>query len=682
MDKPNQNIAISLLVGLLLTASCAVAPTNDPPKGVHSAVYAIRDVTLVDVERGVAVPHQTVRIMGDRIRAIAPSARAEAEKGEMVIDGKGLYLIPGLVDAHVHYFQASRVERGTFGTLFVANGVTFVRDMGGETDLSLAFRDKNPGTGPPAPEMIVTGSILRGVSAPSRSTTICETSQDGRVAVQSLAEKGVDQIKVYGGLSKEAYLAIVDEARALGLKVVGHVPKAVGLSGVLEAGQASLEHIHDVLYALIRDADLAAIARLVSIIRDSGTAICPTLLVMNRRSNPKDPALQNDPALKFVPFTVKSSWDARTYPDSSHLKSLLPLFKVVVRALHEAGVTIVCGSDLVNPYVVAGFSLHEEMELLQEAGLSPASVLRAATIDAARLCDVDQRLGTVSVGKNASLVLLSKNPLEDVRHTREIAGVFLRGKYYDARRLGELLNSVGLVVKLTYPWEWSKEQLSAPGRLYAKGRYKFKMFDLEAGVEDFVISQTVDAYHLTVRQQYKAGIFPTIVTTAQFGLDFSFRSCEVRSHGEQPHAASYALEGEILTATVERKIWGNERESLYRSSQRLYESSTDTLLFPQIDAARLEVGQAKTFQMFFLGAAHWDARTHSAILHRDEDTEVVLSGGDAVTARHYTLEQNEAEEPMKREIWTNGKGVVLRMKTYVGGRTMEFRLESLELRVE
>lgn len=189
-------------------------------------------MAVVDVEKGVLLPNRTVIISGDRIEKIAEKQKVKVSGTAYFIDGNGLYLMPGLVDAHVHFLDPE-----SFGPLMAANGVVLVRDMGNSTQQAIATRDRLNRGEMLGPEMVTTGRILDGVPpfVPPVSTGV-NTPEKGREAVRRLAAAGVDQIKVYSGLEKDVYLAIVDEAHKNGLKPVGHVPETVYIEEAAAAG--------------------------------------------------------------------------------------------------------------------------------------------------------------------------------------------------------------------------------------------------------------------------------------------------------------------------------------------------------------------------------------------------------------------------------------------------------------
>jgi hypothetical protein len=216
------------------------ATTSTPEDTVSASIYAITDVTIIDVENGIAVPGQEIIVVDDRIAKIGAQGKLDIPEGAIIISGHGLYLMPGLVDAHVHYSDAP-----VFGRLMIANGVLLVRDVGMPNDYILKLRDELNRGETLGPEMISTGVILDGFPPliPLISLGI-KTPEEGRAAVRSQAEAGVDMIKVYSRLDRDVFLAIVDEAQKQCLKVVAHLPESVYIEDVAAAGLDSSEHFN------------------------------------------------------------------------------------------------------------------------------------------------------------------------------------------------------------------------------------------------------------------------------------------------------------------------------------------------------------------------------------------------------------------------------------------------------
>jgi len=420
----------------------------------------VTSVTIVDVERGSLLPDRTVLVEGDRIKRICQNDEPSSPERSLAIDGHGLYLIPGLVDAHIHF-----LDPPTFGPMMVVYGVTLVRDMGNSSDQAVTLRSRLQRGEILGPEMITTGSILDGAPPSIPPITIaCRTPEEGRNAVQKQAASGVDQIKVYSGLEKEVFFAIADEAQRLGLKVVGHVPESVYIEEAAARGQRSCEHLFgfgkmvakllgepvklksdgmgsDVDYfARLSEVDRNEMQKSLDNIRGHDMAVCPTIVVFKHGTHLKDTLAGKHPMAEYISPVIRGMWDSvwgRSQQD--RMEGVWRNMQAFVRILHDAGVTMMVGTDLLFPGVIPGYSVHEEIALWQDAGVPPTDVLRSATIVPARFVGLGHRLGTIAEGKTASMVLVRGNPLEDVRNAGKIEGVFLRGRYFNRDELDQLM---------------------------------------------------------------------------------------------------------------------------------------------------------------------------------------------------------------------------------------------------
>jgi imidazolonepropionase-like amidohydrolase len=462
-----------LTIGLLLSActpavtSTPMAPTTVPATAtpaqtatVSISKFAITDVTIIDVEKGITVAGQTVIVSGDRIGQIGAQGKLSIPEGAEIIDGRGIYLMPGLVDAHVHYLEAP-----IFGRLMIANGVLLVRDMGMPTDYILKLRDELNRGETLGPEMIATSAMLDGFppSIPSIALGI-KTPEEGRAAVREHAAAGADEIKVYAKLDKDVFLAIVDEAQKYGLKVVGHVPDTIYLEDAAAAGQRSIEHwfgfekvIAKLLGEPVRltyagigsdydyllrlgEVDPQALQDFYQRLQASGVTVDPTVVTFKNWPDVDALEIQSLPKGEYISKNLLSMWKSQWAGQSEFPDLFWQNWAQMVKDMNKAGVPLMVGTDLMCPAIIPGYSVHEEMAIWQEAGIPAADVLRSATIVPARFMGLGDRLGSIREGKMASMVLVRANPLEDIKNAGQIEGVFLRGQYFSRKDIDRLLD--------------------------------------------------------------------------------------------------------------------------------------------------------------------------------------------------------------------------------------------------
>lgn len=429
--------------------------------------YVITDITLVDVENGVTIPGQTVKVVGEQIQKIGPPAGPDVPERTRTLPGHGLYLMPGLVDAHVHFLDAT-----VFGRLMIANGVTLVRDTGMPNEFILELRNALNRGELLGPEMVATGAILDGDPPliPLISQGV-KTPEEGRLAVRQQVEAGADLIKVYSRLEREVFLAIVDEAHKLGRKAVGHIPESVYLEEAAAAGLACSEHFfgfEKVIAKLLGEpvklqyagmgseagylgrldqVDLAKLQEVYARIRSSGMTVCPTIITFKVGTGIKAIQAGDFPRKEYISPMVLSVWASLWSQQEDLPHFIWQNWARMVNGLYQAGVPLMAGTDLMLPGIFPGYSLHEELAIWQEAGIPPAEVLRSATLGPAQFLGLGDRLGSLCEGKTASMVLVRANPLEDVRNAQEIESVFLRGRYFSRQDLAGLLEEARELVK-------------------------------------------------------------------------------------------------------------------------------------------------------------------------------------------------------------------------------------------
>ena len=409
------------------------------------------DVTVIPMDRERLLTHQTVVIEQGRITALAPTNTIRIPKPVQKVDGRGKFLMPGLADMHVHLNVRGPVGLMTnhdYAKLFIANGVTTVRCMWGNSEI-LAFRKSVEQGIVLGPRIYATGPLTDGTPPVHAGSRVVETVAQAIEAVTSDKREGYDAVKVYDKLSPEVYSALVSAARRVGLPVYGHVPERVGVERVLDAHQDSIEHVGGYLEALDANDSADMVAKLVAATRTAGTWNCVTL-VFFQGAVPADEAvrLSSKPSMRFVPPAVIAVWK-----NNPQLTSLTPYqFSRVrlyderrnkfVRALHEGGAKLLLGTDTPNPYVVPGFSIYEELVNLVDVGLTPFEAIKAGTSDAAEFLKAQNEWGTVAVGRQADLVLLDANPLEDVRNVSRREGVMVRGRWLPETQLKRLLQTL------------------------------------------------------------------------------------------------------------------------------------------------------------------------------------------------------------------------------------------------
>lgn len=476
-----QTYCTSLLAFSIVLWMSLPAPAFGQQHAGSGSILALTHVSVIDLSaphvKGALQEGQTVIIKDSGILAVG--AKLRIPPGARVIDGAGKFLIPGLWDMHVHTLFEGRTK--FFFPLFIANGVTGVREMSSTFSPEEIQRVRNRIENGELLAPRIGLSAIRIVEGRGNSSTpgfeYISTPTEGREIVRLRKRQGADFVKVYNLLPREVYFAIADEAKKQHIPFAGHVPFEVSALEASNAAQRSIEHLTRVLWGCSRredeirarfrlsdstpaqeniagaKGDVEAIesletkktAALFASFRRNGTAQCPTLVQLRKFASTSDPAFISDPRLKYVPLSVRHLWEERL---KGPLKEVLPnAVKIypkqlqLVNAMHKAGVLIIAGTDAGwgNPYTFPGFSLHDELELLVGAGLSPLEALRTATVNPAIFMNSRDKFGTVKKGRKADMVLLDANPLDDIANTRQISAVILNGKFLSARELHQML---------------------------------------------------------------------------------------------------------------------------------------------------------------------------------------------------------------------------------------------------
>lgn len=463
--------AIAVVFGFISIAIAQHSKVEQAPS------LAIEHVSVIDVEHGTINKDQTVIIQNGLITMVRDSENSADQRFDKTIDGTGKYLIPGLWDMHIHWFAQPTMD------LFPIRGVTGVRVMWGNSTHH-RWREAFDAGEKLGPRMLIASQLVDGEKPYWPTSRVAMTEQDGAEVVDEAIEAKADFIKVYTLLPRAAYLSVAKNAKAKKIPFAGHVPRTVSAWEASELGQKSMEHLYeirlacsseeDTLRKMINDAvessgdvvrtamskdgllkevnrraaatfDEAKARKLFKTFKKNETWQCPTLTVLHNLAYIEEPVCQDNPDLMFIPPSLKSFLAPKKDPrgrSAEQLKQsqneLKVLFKIV-RMMQEEEVPIIAGTDVLNPFCLPGFSLHDELRLMVDAGLTPAQALRTATINPAKYMNRLNELGSVAIGKQADLVLLDANPLEDISNTKKIVAVFLRGKLLDRKELNQRL---------------------------------------------------------------------------------------------------------------------------------------------------------------------------------------------------------------------------------------------------
>lgn len=442
---------------------------------------AIIHVTVIDATSAYARPDMSVLIKGNRITEVGKSGKIHVPADAQVVNASGKFLIPGLWDMHVHWYEKDYLP------LFIANGVTGIRIMWG-MPRHHQWRTEIEAGQMLGPHMLIASPLVDGPKPVWPGSTTVANASEARQAVIQAKLDGDDFIKVYSLLPRDAYFAIADESKKQGIPFGGHVPISVSAEEASNSGQKSIEHLTGILPACsTRQAELLKSAQetlsaviagqkppvsavhgaasrgwedlalktysaqkadtLFAELKKNQTWQCPTLTVLHSIAFLDDPSFTNDSRLKYMPRNIRTAWDptadfrlkTRTAEDWTRSKKVFSKDAEIVGAMQRAGLKILAGTDTLNPYCFPGFSLHDELGLLVKAGLSAMEALQAATLNPARFMGKEKDFGTVETGKIADLVLLDANPLNDIANTKRIDAVVLGGKFFPRASLDGML---------------------------------------------------------------------------------------------------------------------------------------------------------------------------------------------------------------------------------------------------
>lgn len=448
----------------MLAIVVAALPSFSPSLQRTPNVIAIRNVTVIPGNGATPIIDATVLIRDEYIAAVGPATETVIPTSARVIEGRGKFLVPGFIEMHAHL---SKTRASALG-LFLANGVTTVRDVGGDHDELLRWRHEIRTGKRIGPRMLIAGPYLESTRnvermrkdppekriEPFERTRIPVGSPaEARRIVAELASRELDFLKIRTVQDQATFLALNEAANAHGIPLVGHVT-GIPPQVVLEAGHDGIEHsFYPSLSSTTREERIAVWRKFA----ERRVSIVPTLVALFEGTFPPTERLRAiaeddegkvEPRRAYLSKYLVLDWLEQVSEANDQRRQLLrKIWEDVVRRdlreMHEAGMDVLVGSDVAVLNTYPGFSIHDEMALfVNELGMTPAEVLERATSRSARFLRIADLVGTVERGKIADLVLLDADPMQDIRNTKRIAAVVVRGKLYDAQGIKQLLDAV------------------------------------------------------------------------------------------------------------------------------------------------------------------------------------------------------------------------------------------------
>lgn len=416
------------------------------PISIKSGAKAIAfiNVNVVPMDSERILNNQTVVVRGDKIAEIGATGKLKVPRDAERIDASGKFLMPGLIDMHAHLNSPHELP------LYLANGVTTVYNLNGQP-AHLLWRDRINRGELLGPTIYTCGPTIR----------TAKTADEAKQIIEDQARLGYDSIKIYNGVSKEAYPVLIDGAKKHKMLIVGHIPRDPKFEDVMKSGQL-IAHAEEFVYTFFNNKldDDGRIPELIKMMRDNNVEAILTLVAFDHiiRQAENLPALLAQPEFKYLAPWVSADWQPgknlyqkkfANAEDLTYLKKSIALQKKLVQAFRQAGVKVMVGTDAMNMGVVPGFSVHEELKNLIEIGFTPFEALQAATVNSANFLRKNE-FGTIAVGKRADLILVDSNPLKDVFKAAHPLGVMARGRWLSAKTLNRMLENV--------PADYAKEK--------------------------------------------------------------------------------------------------------------------------------------------------------------------------------------------------------------------------------
>ncbi len=412
--------------------------------------YIIQNASILTMKDSAMVTNTSVLIEDAIIQEIGTDIQ---NQNAIIIDGTDKFLMPGLTDMHVHLFE-NHPMKNTWMIMLLINGVTSVRDMCGEPG-KLRLRDEIERNEILAPNIYQAGPIINGKTDKSGLFEYASSPEQGRKLVLRQNELGYDFIKVYDDLSIETYAAIADEAHHQGMLVTGHIPDNVTLEDALKLNQNSIEHLTGYFEWKDNQVDLSVSDNYASLTANAGAWNCPTIYnhYLNGSKTGVSEIMEYVESSGLFPSGLRKNWKNRLDNPSKEIIEIIDEYgasnfaslRNIVLSLYNSKAKLIAGTDAGNlPFLIPGYSLHQELRMMNEFGIPIYEVLKMATINAALAMKKDDEFGTVEAGKRADLLLLNSNPLDHIENLQDRNGVMVRGIWLSEEELNKLRNKVKL----------------------------------------------------------------------------------------------------------------------------------------------------------------------------------------------------------------------------------------------
>lgn len=463
---------IYLRYSFLLIMLISISACSDQ---INNVDYVIINTSVVDAANDTTYHNKLVAISGNTILHVDEAENLPKYKADSLINGVGRFVMPGLWDNHVHFRGGDTLSEANikFLPLLIAHGITTVRDAGGDiTPQLLEWRNQIEAGELVGPRIFTSGPKLDGTRPAWPGSITVQNAEDASAALDSLEKLGTDFVKIYdGNLTKEAFYEIIRQCEERGLQVTGHMPMSADFLEAVKLGLDGTEHLYYVLKAgspladsltdaglgygminsLIDSHDTTLANEVYDLLAEHEHFITPTLKVGKTLAEVLITDHSRDTMLAYIDDKIEATYAGRVNSAkrggeqyTRNRAKMITQFRSMVKPIYKAGVPVLAGSDSgpYNSFVYPGISLHEELWLMVEAGLTPAEALTTSVINGPMFFGLENQYGSVEEGKTADLLILERNPLDDITNTTSVYALLLQGKLYDQTQLDSLMQSI------------------------------------------------------------------------------------------------------------------------------------------------------------------------------------------------------------------------------------------------